>query len=326
MFDRVLIANRGAIAVRIARTLRRMGVHSIGVYAESDRDSLHLSAVDEAFPLGDGGAPDTYMNEVRLFEIIDRAGAEAVHPGYGFFSENAGFAERLAERGVVFIGPRPEHIRRFGLKHEARAIAEEAGVHVLPGSGLLVSAEDALRAAERIGYPVMLKSTAGGGGIGMRRSDDAAGLEASFDRIRRLAAANFDDDDLYLEKLINAPRHVEVQAFGDGRGDVLIVGDRDCTLQRWHQKVIEECPAPNLPSAVREELHGQARALLASVSFRMAGTVEFLYDAAARRFYFLEVNTRLQVEHGVTECVYGVDLVEWMLRLGGGRTATPRRT
>ena len=315
MFDRVLIANRGAIAVRIARTLGRMGIHSIGVYAESDRDSLHLSAVDEAFPLGDGGAPDTYMNEARLFEIIDRAGAEAVHPGYGFFSENAGFAERLAERGVVFIGPRPEHIRRFGLKHEARAIAEEAGVHVLPGSGLLVSAEDALRAAERLGYPVMLKSTAGGGGIGMRRSDDAAGLEASFDRIRRLAAANFDDDDLYLEKLINAPRHVEVQAFGDGRGDVLIVGDRDCTLQRRYQKVIEECPAPNLPTALREEFHGQARELLASVGYRMAGTVEFLYDAAARRFYFLEVNTRLQVEHGVTECVYGVDLVEWMLRL-----------
>ena len=314
MFDRVLIANRGAIAVRIARTLGRMGIHSIGVYAESDRDSLHLSAVDEAFPLGDGGAPDTYMNEAGLFEIIERTGAEAVHPGYGFFSENAGFAERLAERGVVFIGPRPEHIRRFGLKHEARAIAEEAGVHVLPGSGLLVSAEDALRAAERIGYPVMLKSTAGGGGIGMRRSDDAAGLKASFDRIRRLAAANFDDD-LYLEKLINAPRHVEVQAFGDGRGDVLIVGDRDCTLQRRHQKVIEECPAPNLPTVLREEFHGQARELLASVGYRMAGTVEFLYDAAARRFYFLEVNTRLQVEHGVTECVYGVDLVEWMLRL-----------
>ena len=169
MFDRVLIANRGAIAVRIARTLRRMGVHSIGVYAESDRDSLHLSAVDEACPLGDGGAPDTYMNEARLFEIIDRTGAQALHPGYGFLSENAGFAERLAERGVVFVGPRPEHIRRFGLKHEARAIASSAGVHLLPGSGLLPNVEDAVLAAERIGYPVMLKSTAGGGGIGMRR-------------------------------------------------------------------------------------------------------------------------------------------------------------
>ena len=315
MFDRVLIANRGAIAVRIARTLRRMGVHSIGVYAESDRDSLHLSAVDEACPLGDGGAPDTYMNEARLFEIIDRTGAQALHPGYGFLSENAGFAERLAERGVVFVGPRPEHIRRFGLKHEARAIASSAGVHLLPGSGLLPNVEDAVLAAERIGYPVMLKSTAGGGGIGMRRADGPAELDKAFDRIRRLAATNFGDDDLYLEKLIAAPRHVEVQAFGDGRGDVLIIGDRDCTLQRRHQKVIEECPAPNLPPAVREALHGQARELLASVGYRMAGTVEFLYDAAARRFYFLEVNTRLQVEHGVTECVYGLDLVEWMLRL-----------
>ncbi|MDE0452772.1 MAG: urea carboxylase [Gammaproteobacteria bacterium] len=318
MFDRVLIANRGAIAVRIARTLRQMGIHSVGVYAESDRDSLHLSAVDEAFPLGDGGASDTYINEDKLFEIIERTGAEAVHPGYGFLSENAGFAERLAERGVVFIGPRPEHIRRFGLKHEARAIAERAGVDLMPGSGLLQSVKDALHEAERIGYPVMLKSTAGGGGIGMRRADGEADLEEMFGRIRRLAAANFGDDDLYLEKLIAAPRHVEVQAFGDGCGDVLIVGDRDCTLQRRHQKVIEECPAPNLTPAVREELCRQARALLASVEYRMAGTVEFLYDAEARRFYFLEVNTRLQVEHGVTECVYGVDLVEWMLRLAAG--------
>ena len=315
MFEKVLIANRGAIAVRIARTLRRMGIHSIGVYAESDRDSLHLSAVDEACPLGEGGASDTYINEDKLFEIVERTGAEAVHPGYGFLSENAGFAERLADRDVVFIGPRPEHIRRFGLKHEARAIAERAGVNLMPGSGLLRSEEDALREAERIGYPVMLKSTAGGGGIGMHRTDDATELEEMFGRIRRLAAANFGDDDLYLEKLIMSPRHVEVQAFGDGRGDVLIVGDRDCTLQRRHQKVIEECPAPNLPPAVREELHDQARALLASVGYRMAGTVEFLYDAEARRFYFLEVNTRLQVEHGVTECVYGVDLVEWMMRL-----------
>ncbi len=318
MFDRVLIANRGAIAVRIARTLRRMRIHSIGVYAESDRDSLHLSAVDQACPLGDGGASETYINEDKLFEIIERTGAEAVHPGYGFLSENAGFAERLAERGVVFIGPRPEHIRRFGLKHEARAIAERAGVNLMPGSGLLRGETDALREAERIGYPVMLKSTAGGGGIGMRRADGPAELEVMFGRIRRLAATNFGDDDLYLEKLIAAPRHVEVQAFGDGRGDVLIVGDRDCSLQRRHQKVIEECPAPNLPPAVREELHRQGRELLASVEYRMAGTVEFLYDAEARRFYFLEVNTRLQVEHGVTECVYGVDIVEWMLQLAAG--------
>ena len=315
MFEKVLIANRGAIAVRIARTLRRMGIHSIGVYAESDRDSLHLSAVDEACPLGDGGASDTYINQDKLFEIVERTGAEAVHPGYGFLSENAGFAERLADRGVIFIGPRPEHLRRFGLKHEARAIAERARVNLMPGSGLLPSEREALLEAERIGYPVMLKSTAGGGGIGMRRADGPAELEEMFERIRRLAAANFGDDDLYLEKLIAAPRHVEVQAFGDGRGDVLIVGDRDCSLQRRHQKVIEECPAPNLPPAIRDALHGQARALLASVRYHMAGTVEFLYDAEARRFYFLEVNTRLQVEHGVTECVYGVDIVEWMLRL-----------
>ena len=315
MFEKVLIANRGAIAVRIARTLRRMGVHSIGVYAESDRDSLHRSAVDEARPLGDGGASDTYINEDKLFEIIERTDAEAVHPGYGFLSENAGFAERLAEHGIVFIGPRSEHLRRFGLKHEARVIATKAGVNLLPGSELLASAQDALDAARRIGYPVMLKSTAGGGGIGMQRATGPAELEDAFDRTRRLAAANFGDDDLYLEKLIAAPRHVEVQAFGDGHGEVLIVGDRDCTLQRRHQKVIEECPAPNLPATVREELHQQAQALLASVEYRMAGTVEFLYDAEAQRFYFLEVNTRLQVEHGVTECVYGVDIVEWMLRL-----------
>ena len=318
MFRKVLIANRGEIAVRIARTLDAMGIASVAVYAEADRDSLHVESAREAHSLGPGGVSETYLDIDKLLRIAIESGAQAVHPGYGFLSENPRFATALEAQGIAFIGPRPEHLRRFGLKHEARSLAEAAEVSLLPGSGVLANVADALAAAETIGYPVMLKSSAGGGGIGMQRCDDAGELEQRFEAIERLAKSQFGDARLFVERCLNRPRHVEVQAFGDGTGNVAILGDRDCSLQRRHQKVLEECPAPDLPADVRTRLHAEARALLASVHYSSAGTVEFLYDPDRESAAFLEVNTRLQVEHGVTEQVYGIDLVRWMIELAAG--------
>jgi len=318
VFDKILIANRGEIAVRIARTLDAMGIDSVAVYADADRDSMHVEVAGEAHSLGPGGVSETYLDIDKLLGIVVESGAEAVHPGYGFLSENPGFATALEAERVTFIGPRPEHLECFGLKHEARSLAEAAGVSLLPGSGVLASATDALTAAETIGYPVMLKSSAGGGGIGMQRCDDAVELERRFMSIERLAKKQFGDARLFVERCLTRPRHVEVQAFGDGTGNVAILGDRDCSLQRRHQKVVEECPAPDLPAGVRTRLHAEARALLASVDYLSAGTVEFLYDPDHEVAAFLEVNTRLQVEHGVTELVYGIDLVRWMIELAAG--------
>ena len=254
--------------------------------------------------------------------MVAASGADAVHPGYGFLSENAEFAAALERMGVAFVGPRPEHIRRFGLKHEARALAEAAGVSLLPGSGVLRDIDQAREFAAAIRYPVMLKSSAGGGGIGMQRCADAAELEDRFSAVAHLAKSAFGDARLFVERCLDKPRHVEVQAFGDGKGNVAILGDRDCSLQRRYQKVVEECPAPNLPEDLRARLHADARALFVSVDYRSAGTVEFLYDPARETASFLEVNTRLQVEHGVTELVYGIDLVRWMIELAAGEPAS----
>lgn len=318
MFNKVLIANRGAIATRIIRTLKRLGIASVAVHADCDADSLHVRQADEAWNLGEGGAADTYLNMDRLLEIAAQSGAQAIHPGYGFLSENAEFVQRCEAAGIAFIGPRPDQMVDFGLKHRARELAEAAGVPLLPGSGLLTDLAAAKAEAERIGYPVMLKSTAGGGGIGMQLCEDEAGLARAFESVKRLGANNFANDGVFLEKFIARARHIEVQVVGDGEGRALALGDRDCSSQRRNQKVVEECPAPNLDDALREQIQRTAERLLASVNYRNAGTVEFIYDADARQFYFLEVNTRLQVEHGVTEEVYGVDLVEWMLRIAAG--------
>lgn len=320
MFTKVLIANRGAIATRIIRTLRSLGIHSVAVYAECDADSLHVRHADEAHCLGEGGAADTYLNVERLLQIAAESGAQAIHPGYGFLSENAAFVERCEAAGIAFIGPTAEQMRAFGLKHRARALAEAAGVPLLPGSSLLTDLASARVEAGRIGYPVMLKSTAGGGGIGMQLCHSDAELEGAFESVRRLGANNFADDGVFLEKFITRARHIEVQVVGDGRGHALAIGERDCSSQRRNQKVVEECPAPNLADAVRCRLHATAEKLLASVHYRNAGTVEFIYDADRDDFYFLEVNTRLQVEHGVTEEVYGLDLVAWMLRIAAGES------
>jgi urea carboxylase len=317
MFRKVLIANRGAIACRIIRTLRRMGIASVAVYSEADRHSLHVDQADEAVAIGPAAASESYLSIPAILDAAQKTRAEAIHPGYGFLSENAEFAEACAEQGIVFIGPTPEQMRAFGLKHTARRIAEENHVALLPGSGLLESLEEAFAEAERVGYPVMLKSTAGGGGIGMRLCTSADELAESYAAVQRTSQASFGSAALYLEKFVANARHIEVQIFGDG-SNVIALGERDCSAQRRNQKVIEETPAPGLSDATRKELLECALRLGRAVGYRSAGTVEFIYDADSREIYFLEVNTRLQVEHGVTEEVTGIDLVEWMVREAAG--------
>ncbi|WFU11888.1 urea carboxylase (plasmid) [Rhizobium sp. CB3090] len=318
MFKKVLIANRGEIAVRIIQTLKRMGIASVVVYSDADRFAKASLMADEAVRLGPAPASESYLNIDAVIAACKATGAEAVHPGYGFLSENIGFAERLAKEGIVFIGPTPDNIAAFGLKHTARELARTSGVPLLPGSGLVETAEAALAAAMEIGYPVMLKSTAGGGGIGMQLCENADSLKVAFESVQRTAKASFGDARVYLERFVSKARHVEVQIFGDGGGRVIALGERDCSLQRRNQKVIEETPAPGLSPEIRRRLHAAAVALGASARYQSAGTVEFIYDPAREEFYFLEVNTRLQVEHPVTEAVYGIDLVEWMIRQAAG--------
>ncbi|MBD9439101.1 urea carboxylase [Pseudomonas sp. PDM04] len=318
MFEKVLIANRGAIACRILRTLRDLHVNGVAVYSEADAASLHILQADEAHSLGEGAAAGTYLAVEKILAIAKTTGATAIHPGYGFLSENAAFAEACEAADIAFIGPTPEQLRVFGLKHTARALARQHGVPMLEGTELLDSLDAALKAAEQIGYPVMLKSTAGGGGIGMRVCRDAAQLGESFDAVKRLGQNNFSDAGVFIEKYIQRARHLEVQVFGDGRGEVIALGVRDCSVQRRNQKVLEETPAPNLPDGMAEALCAAAIKLAKAVNYRSAGTVEFVFDSEDQRFYFLEVNTRLQVEHGVTEQVWGVDLVRWMIELAAG--------
>ncbi|MCV9878969.1 urea carboxylase [Brenneria izbisi] len=318
MFENVLIANRGAIACRILRTLHDLNVQGIAVYSEADIASLHVQQADIAVSLGDGGAAQTYLMVDKILAIAAETGANAIHPGYGFLSENAAFAEACEAAGIAFIGPTPQQLRVFGLKHTARALAKARHIPMLAGSALLEDVDAALTAANRIGYPVMLKSTAGGGGIGMRVCWSADELAEAFEIVRRLGQNNFSDAGVFVEKYIERARHLEVQIFGDGHGEVLALGVRDCSVQRRNQKVLEETPAPNLPPGMDQALCDAAVTLAKAVNYRSAGTVEFVYDSQAARFYFLEVNTRLQVEHGVTEQVWGVDLVRWMLELAAG--------
>lgn len=313
MFYKVLIANRGAIACRIIRTLRRLGVRSVAVYTEADALSRHVIEADEAYLIGEGAAAESYLDTAKILRAARESGAQAVHPGYGFLSEKADFAEQCAAAGITFIGPTPQQMRAFGLKHTARELAMQNQVPLLPGTGLLADVDTALHEAAQIGYPVMLKSTAGGGGIGMRLCWNKTDLAEAYESVRFLAQNNFKDAGLYLEKYVENARHIEVQIFGDGQGKVIALGERDCSVQRRNQKVIEETPAPNLTPALRQALLDTAVRLGQAVNYQSAGTVEYIYDAATGEFYFLEVNTRLQVEHGVTEEVTGIDLVEWMV-------------
>ncbi len=315
---KILLANRGAIACRIARTVKKMGLKSVAVYSDADADSLHVHCADESMALGASQPALSYLDTAKILNAAKHTGATVIHPGYGFLSENADFAEACEREGIAFAGPTPDQIRKFGLKNTARDVAKACGIPLLPGTDLLESIEEAGAAAEAIGFPVMLKSTAGGGGIGMQVCRHVGDLRGAYESVRRLGEANFRDGGLFLEKFVERARHVEVQIFGDGAGHVVALGERDCSAQRRNQKVLEETPAPGLPQSVREALCEAAVVLGRAVSYRSAGTVEFLYDAGTEQFYFLEVNTRLQVEHGVTEEVFGVDLVEWMLRLALG--------
>jgi urea carboxylase len=318
MFTKVLIANRGAIACRIIRTLRRMNVASVAVYTEADALSRHVNEADEAYCIGEGVAAESYLRTDKILAIAQQSGAQAIHPGYGFLSENADFSGQCAAHGICFIGPTPQQMRAFGLKHTARALALENGVPLLPGTGLLANLDDACHQAKHIGYPVMLKSTAGGGGIGMRLCWNEGELTGAYQSVKDLTQNNFKDAGLFLEKFVDQARHIEVQIFGDGKGQVVALGERDCSMQRRNQKVIEETPASNLTPQLRQALWDTAVRLGRAVHYQSAGTVEFIVDAVNNEFYFLEVNTRLQVEHGVTEEVTGIDLVEWMVRQAAG--------
>ncbi|MER6079836.1 5-oxoprolinase/urea amidolyase family protein [Streptomyces sp. NPDC001833] len=323
-FEKLLVANRGEIAVRVIRTARELGLRTVAVYSDPDRSAPHVRLADEAVRLGPAPAKESYLDADLVLKAAKDTGAGAIHPGYGFLSEDAAFARRCEEAGIVFVGPSPEQLELFGAKHTARAAAQAAGVPLAPGTGLLADLDEARRAASAIGYPVMLKATGGGGGIGMSACRSVDELTDAWDRVQRVAAASFSSAGVFLERLVEHARHVEVQVFGDGEGRVVTFGDRDCSLQRRNQKVVEEAPAPGLPPRVRAQLAASARDLCASVGYRSAGTVEFVYDAAREEAYFLEVNTRLQVEHPVTEEIYGVDLVAWMLRLARGETDVVR--
>ncbi|MBQ0039787.1 MAG: urea carboxylase [Treponema sp.] len=318
MFKKVMIANRGAIAVRIERTLKKMGITSVALYSQADQDSLHVANADEAYFLGDGKVAETYLNTDLILKIAKEHGVDAIHPGYGFLSENADFARVCEQNGIKFIGPTPEQMEMFGLKHSAREIARKANVPMLEGTPLLESADEAVQAAEKLGYPVILKSTAGGGGIGMKVCYSEDELRAAYESCTHLAKANFSNAGVFLEKYLEKARHIEVQIFGNQYGEVAPLAERDCSVQRRNQKVMEECPAYGISEETRKELKAAAKRLAMEVGYRSAGTVEFLYDVKSQGFYFLEVNTRLQVEHGVTEEVLGVDLVEWMVKEAAG--------
>ena len=301
MFTKVLIANRGEIACRIIRTLKKMGIQSVAIYSEADAGARHVLDADEAVCVGPAPAAESYLNVAKILQVAADTGAQAIHPGYGFLSENASFAEACEVAGIAFIGPTPTQMRDFGLKHTARELAQKNNVPLLSGTGLLKDVHEAKTEAEKIGYPVMLKSTAGGGGIGMQLIWVESELAAAFESVQRLSKNNFKDNGIYLEKYVQAARHIEVQIFGDGKGKVIALGERDCSVQRRNQKVIEETPAPNISETTRKALCETAVKLASALHYRSAGTVEFVYDNTSQQFYFLEVNTRLQVEHGVTE-------------------------
>jgi urea carboxylase len=318
MFNKVMVANRGVIACRIERTLKRMGINSVAVYSDADRDARHVLDADQAVHIGASPASESYLSIDGILAAAQETGVQAVHPGYGFLSESVEFARRCNEHDIAFIGPRVEQMEAFALKHKARAIARECGVPLLPGTSILSDCAEALEQAALLGYPVILKSSAGGGGIGMRVCESPQELRDAFDQVVRLGRNSFRDGNVYLEKFVKSAKHVEAQIFGDGRGGILSLGLRDCSAQRRHQKVIEETPVPGLSPAAAKKITDSAVRLAKRVNYASAGTVEFLYDSDSGAYYFLEVNTRLQVEHGVTEQVTGLDLVELMIREAAG--------
>src|ERR671926_1519163 len=321
MFKKILIANRGEIAVRVIRACREMDIAAVAVYSEADAPALHVRLADEAYPIGPAPSSESYLRAERVIEAARRSGAEAIHPGYGFLAENAEFARAVNDAGFVFIGPSPEAMDLMGSKTSARRAAVAAGAPVVPGTTeALTSVEDARETAARIGYPVMLKAAAGGGGKGMRlvaREDD---LQSAFDTARSEAASAFGDESVYMEKAVERPSHIVIQIFSDSHGNYAHLGERECSIQRRHQKVIEECPSPIDDAGLRERMGAAAVEIARAASYVGAGTVEFLVSDTTRDFYFLEMNTRLQVEHPVTELVTGLDLVREQFLVASGAT------
>ena len=319
MLKRVLIANRGEIALRIQRACRELDMETVAVYSQPDAEALHVQLATQAVCIGPARAADSYLNQDALLTAALATGCNGLHPGYGFLSENADFADACAREDITFIGPSGDTIRKAGSKSAARDIMRAAGVPVTPGSdGPVSSVEDALAAAERVGYPVLLKASAGGGGRGIRRCDSAEALPAAYAEAKAEARACFGNDEMYLEKLVLNPRHIEFQILADRHGNVIHLGDRDCSIQRRNQKLIEEAPARCLTPALRQAMGDAAVRAAKAVGYEGAGTVEFLLDADGQHFYFMEMNTRIQVEHGITELITGVDLVRQQLRVASG--------
>ena len=318
MFKRVLVANRGEIAVRVIRALRALSVSSVAVYSKEDQDALHSRLADERVCIGEGSARNSYLNMDTILTVAKNMGCDAIHPGYGFLSENAGFAKKCEENGIVFIGPTAEVIDSMGNKSQARAKMREAGVPVVPGSlSVLYDVKEALEEAKKMGFPVMIKASSGGGGKGMRECFGEEDFEKDFLTAQRESANAFSDDAMYLEKLILEPRHVEVQIMGDNFGNVVALGERDCSIQRNHQKLVEESPSPIVSAETRKKMMEAAVKAAKSVQYTGAGTIEFIMDKSGE-FYFMEMNTRIQVEHGVTELLTNTDLVMEQIRIATG--------
>jgi len=317
MFEKVLIANRGEIALRIHRACREMGIRTVAVHSTADTDAMHVRLADEAVCIGPPQAKESYLNKAAILSAATITGADAIHPGYGFLSENADFAQMVEEHGLVFIGPSPDHIRMMGDKITAKQAAKAAGLPVVPGSeGAIENVEQALTAAAEIGYPVLIKATAGGGGKGMKVARTADDLVEAFKLARNEAKAAFGNADVYMEKYLGRPRHIEIQILADNYGGVVHLGERDCSLQRKHQKVLEEAPSPALNADQRERIGNTACTAIGKLGYRNAGTIEFLFENG--EFYFIEMNTRLQVEHPITEAITGIDLVREQIRIAAG--------
>jgi 3-methylcrotonyl-CoA carboxylase alpha subunit len=320
VFDKILIANRGEIACRVIRTARKMGVQTVAVYSDADANAEHVRMADEAVYLGAAPATESYLRGDKIIEACKKTGAKAVHPGYGFLSENLDFCQMCTDNNIVFIGPPPNAIRSMGSKSESKDIMIKAGVPVTPGyHGDDNTNDTLLKKSREVGYPLMIKAVSGGGGKGMRLVTEESNFIESLESCRREAAKSFKDDKVLIEKLVRTPRHVELQVFGDHQGNAVYLLERDCSIQRRHQKVLEEAPAPNLPPAMRKAMGEAAVACVRATGYVGAGTVEFLIDTVSNDFYFCEMNTRLQVEHPVTEMITGTDLVEWQLRVASGQ-------
>ena len=316
MFSRILIANRGEVALRIIRACKEMGIETVAVFSEADRDALHVSMADESYCIGGPKAADSYLRIDSLITLAKAVGCGAVHPGYGMLSENAEFAAACEEEGIVFIGPSADVIRKMGLKEVARSIAVRNNIPVISGSDILGSFEEAAKQALKIGYPIILKARSGGGGKGIRIVRSEEEMEKAYSEVSKEALGSFGDDGIFMEKYIEQAKHIEVQLLADADGKVIVLGDRDCSVQRRNQKLIEECPAPVLDEEVRMRMYDSAVKLAGDVGYVTVGTVEFLVKGD--EYYFLEMNTRLQVEHSVTEMVCGVDIVEWQIRTAAG--------